>query len=206
MKSPKKTTKKNEDSREGFSEGIKKAHEDMSGFPLKSKVDDEYVSMINEKQEVCPMCPIVISVKNKTDEKLYNIPILDYNNEFSEKVEFSSDVSTVSYKEILAMLKTCGISVNLVRIHSFGDYQKNVSKQLWQSYICSTKTIDGKITLRPVRAVLDPMQQQSNIGDLILHGKIGIVHYSIHNIVMNHLMPETTSKFIIYPTPTTNIK
>ena len=185
--------------REGFEKGIKNAFKDSL------KKDEEQIIEFAVKSPTA-MLPIVIRVRNKTDEKLYSIPILDYNDEFSDKVDFSSGVSTVSYKEILMSLKSKGISFSLVRIQSFGDYHKNVSKQLWQSYVFTRKEVNGNMAQKPVCVTLDPYQLQSNISEIKNQNNLGVLDGVIHNMEMNYLMPEVECIFTIYPTPTIQLK
>jgi len=196
----KKETTNKKAPREGFAEGIRIAHLELSDRQLE-ELDDFSMSFDFRSEEVASALPIVVKVKNKTDEKLYNIPILDYNNEFSEKVKFYSGVSTISYQDILMSLKSKGLEFSLIRVQVCSDCHKFAGKQLSQTYRISQKEINGKMIDCPVPFLIDPMQMQSDICESRYNFNMGIIDGHIHNLTMGHLMPEVECVFTIFPSP-----
>ena len=154
--------------------------------------------------------PFVIEITNTSEDKFYNVPLINFLDNQDEKIQYKGmvDNKAVSHKQLAEQLKSHPQDISMTYITVFGDYNKYVMRQLIQTgYVVSENAKKEQEAKMPFSIGLDPMQMQSNIilsriGYKVGEDKNGV----LHNLVFERLMPEVKMLVRIYPTEKINLE
>lgn len=134
--------------------------------------------------------PVVVIIKNNSDDKHYNVKVFDYDHERQDKITYESGIKEISYNDILKKLSslkenelTCGI----IYITTHAGYEKFKRKQLFTTIYLKHTSLDGSITKVPIIPASDPYQQQL---DIIVVDKIFLFDKTLQ-VEIESLLPET---------------
>lgn len=150
--------------------------------------------MISKNEYKQPLC---FRITNTTDEKLYNVNVLNYEYEKQTKMEYMSIISGVTYGDILRHLigqNEKKENIGKIKVVAKCDYLKFQNKQLESSLLLGEKDILGNSIQRPHDLVISPEQQQDDRAVV----ECIFPFYSQTTIKMPYLMPETQVTFYIY--------
>lgn len=139
--------------------------------------------------------PFVVNVKNLTDEKLYDVNLIDYEHEKQKKIEFSMGVSGVLYNEFLRQLQHKEITIDTTYIKAHCDYSKFEKRQLSCVLLSKTQDAQGHRIDKPMFSIIDPYQYQSNC--VVINAEYPISYMSF--LFLNYLMPETDITIFLFP-------
>ena len=146
--------------------------------------------------------PFVIKISNLTDEKLYNIPIIDKLFASSKKVSYENlcvpdnDINEVGrgYEMFLNQLENYEYKISIMYVQCDSEHPKFVKRQLnqiWTNYIVDNDIIFQK----PENIMVDPYQDQNGI---VVH-RLNFRLNSKNNLIMSYLMPDTFVIVRLYP-------
>lgn len=143
--------------------------------------------------------PIIIQIKNKTDEKLYDVKLFEDNYLNHPKLEYSTPIVGVDYKKILDFVLTQSngykTRIGLTLISPSCSYDKFTKKQIAAPIYIKNSTITGRIETKTIIPVMDIYQ---NITTMIANKFIYDIEFG-RNIIIDYLMPDTTVIFYLYP-------
>lgn len=140
--------------------------------------------------------PLIVSVKNTTDDKFYDVNIFNPDYDKQDKIKYESCISTVSFGEIIEQIRCGAFRIEKTMIIAICDYHKFKSKQLHSSIIIRQTEASGRETTEPKDVCLDPYQNQDDRAivdfefDLTVQTKL----------TTRYLMPETEVVYRFYPT------
>jgi len=156
----------------------------------------DYISPLSEIHD--SSLPILINIKNLTDEKLYDVKLFDYEFEKQEKIAYSCPITTVEYSDILRGLSSENKSEKVIKMiyaTAFCDYKKFQNKQITCEFFEQYTSIYGRKISKPHRFLIDPFQQQDAIS---LIDDLEIKFCNELQIQLAYLMPETEMTFRFY--------
>lgn len=133
--------------------------------------------------------PIVICIKNLTDEKLKGVKLIDFDHKENDKINYKLDNGNVTYDEflrsLLAQNQDKADVIGFIVQHVYGKHF--VGKQSNVSVVFEYKEVNGRIVTIPNRFMMDAYQQQSMITTMK-----NINHPLTYNsnMILDYLMPE----------------
>ncbi len=145
--------------------------------------------------------PIIIHVKNLTDEKLYDVKVFDLDFEKQKKIGYSMGVNTISYTQFMHALPAMPMLIRQIQIIASGDYQKFVDRQVSSTIAFINSSVDGTKFTEPKPMIINPLQFQRNTAIMNLDFELS----GLSQIELFHLMPEVSVMLILYPGVTINI-
>ncbi len=131
----------------------------------------------------------VFSIKNCTDEKLYDVKVINADYKNQNKIIYEAIQSGVSYDDILKELTNINKAVYLGAIFftAYCDYSKFEQRQLSSNYQIITTNAFGYPFVTPSRIIIDPYQYQPNTANSIT----GVELNNNLQINLDFLMPDT---------------
>ena len=146
--------------------------------------------------------PYIIHIKNLTDEKLYNVKLLDHDYKDQNKISYELGAGNVTYHEFLMALAYQPIMIRETYIIAHCDYEKFQKRQLSSSFMIYERTIQGDEIATPQAIVLDPWQVQDDRVVVNKEYKLSMMD----SIEFEYLMPETDIRLFLYPESETKFK
>lgn len=165
----------------------KKAYTEFKEAKRQAEINELMESLEQSEPQKIESC-YVFSVKNNTDEKHYNVELLNYEHEKNRKISYELKTG-MTYSDFMRQVQVKGNEViKMIRIHSLCDYGKFQAKQCLATLTFKSEYANGSSYSTPVFAHPDPMQMQSNIVEKNeLNYKLNV--YT--QIKLEYLMPET---------------
>ena len=138
----------------------------------------------------------LFSIKNCTDEKLYDVKVINSDYKNQNKITYEAIESGVSYDDIVEELSNINMAVYLgsIGFASYCDYSKFEQRQLSSNYQIITTNAFGYPFTTPSRIIIDPYQYQPNIANSIT----GVELNNNLQINLDFLMPDTELVLLIY--------
>lgn len=168
---------------------------------------------------------IIISIKNCTDDKHYNIPVIPtekkeypikYNLLFPKitpdkctdaAVVFSEHSDIVEYNKFVKLKQLLkeqkDVKIKFITLLATGDYHKFVRKQLHLFATITTKLSEESIVQQTIFFTIDPYQQQGTMVVCKLKNPFPINDTT--TIIMEKLMPEVEVEFQFTSTISNNL-
>jgi hypothetical protein len=148
--------------------------------------------------------PYIINIKNLTDEKLYDVDILNLKHEKQNKVSYSCSTG-VDYDWFLMSIFSQNKpkeEVMKLRLVSICDYAKFRDKQLRCCLHVINQKSDGCMASSPIDTGIyfNPYQMQSSIIDIDIHNEMNRIKlFNQLQLRLSYLMPETEVVITIFP-------
>jgi len=151
------------------------------------------------KEQWSPMnygTPYIIEIKNRSDDKHYDVKLLDVDHEKQKRVDYNIPFSNIGYEEVIRSLEQRQQRIKNVMVTASCDYAKFRRRQLSCVLSAVERNLMGGCTEKPIILTIDPFQFQDDRvvmkSDFLLQGSMG-------NIELNYLMPETDVTLYLYP-------
>ncbi|PCJ51543.1 MAG: hypothetical protein COA79_26085 [Planctomycetota bacterium] len=141
--------------------------------------------------------PFIVHIKNLTDEKLFNVKLINYDYKDQNKISYELGAGDVTYGEFLSLLSNRPETIMDTYIVAHCDYEKFQTRQLCSSFMIHERTSEGAETATPQTIVLDPFQVQTDRVLINKEYRLSTMDY----IEFAYLMPETDIKLFLYPDP-----
>lgn len=165
-------------------------------------IDFKVSDFAGDKPNGC-LLPYQICIKNLTDEKLYDVNLLNYDHEKQNKIAYSCGMGVEynSFLRFLSALSEAKEQVKLLRVQVWCDYPKFRSKQL---NCCLHKIItdpNGRMQSVPLQVshYFSAYQHQSDIIDIPMTDVDKIELFNKLQLRLSYLMPETEMIITIFP-------
>ena len=142
--------------------------------------------------------PYIITLKNTTDEKFYDVDVINYEHEKQDKIKYECNITGVTYNDFLRTLigeYTPKIKIVRTLIVAHCDYKKFEGKQLNSIVGIRTQDSCGNAFDHPASFIIDPYQNQI---DRVV-SDYNYYLWSQLRLKMRFLMPETEVTFRLYP-------
>lgn len=141
---------------------------------------------------------ISLRLTNKTDEKLHNVNIFNYDYKEQNQIKYENLVG-MAYSEFLRKwdkLESDKFIINKVRLVAICDYKKFENRQLKAEFVYKSKCVFSMEHKIPVDPMIwySPFQEQSNIIDIDKTYRIS----SNTEFELEYLMPDTTVDIHFY--------
>ena len=164
---------------------------------MKKATEPKEKTIVEIEKEVAH--PFVIVLKNLTEEKLYDISLLNREHEKQNKIQYSSgfdkDASSTFFNSILREFEYKKIDISLIRIQGFNCFQKYNAKQLTCPILFLDIDANGKGTQTPIHQLVSVYQMQPDI----VQGSVDCRFTNNCDFIFNYLMPEQTIVVYLYP-------
>lgn len=136
--------------------------------------------------------PFVVTLKNKTNEKLRLVDVINYSFLSEKNIEYSFLGSQSKYEDFLKFLSSTPEKDNLVV--GLTHIQSSTSNQPFQTFYVVQNSPTGSFLAQPITPILDPNQQQSGV--VIVQNE-----YSLNrglDIIITELFPDASVTFRLY--------
>lgn len=176
--------------------------EDSNGFKKEMSDLEDRRKYWDAKKKM--LFPYIINIKNLTDEKLYDVDILNIKHEKQNKVSYSCSTG-VDYDWFLMSILSQNKpkeEVMRLRLFSICDYPKFRDKQSRCCLQVINQKIDGSISSSPIHSSVyfSPYQMQSGIIDIDIHNEMNRIKlFNQLQLRLSYLMPETEVVITIFP-------
>jgi len=170
---------------------------------LKAKIQqiqDENNGIVPEsKPEPFQKC-IVLNLKNKSDDKLYNVNLINYNYKEQSSIEYSG--TYVDYDLLLRQLGSLrtsdGYKITKIHLIAVCDYNVFANRQVQCDLRVIYSGFDGIVVTVPHKLCdhFEPMQFHRNI--VIVNFKEGLALNNELSLELGYLMPETELRVTIH--------
>jgi len=139
--------------------------------------------------------PLVLIIKNTTDEKLYDVNLFNHDYDKQDKIDYSCGIVNVEYAEILRLIDSAWLerSIKTIYMVSTSDKPNCAIEQVSAAITEMHKDVNGKEEKNKFYLDTDPQQQQAV-------GKKDVDIKNIDNLQLQieYLMPQTKVLFYLY--------
>jgi hypothetical protein len=163
-------------------------------------------SILDEVARPARLMPYVLHLKNLTDEKLYDVDLINYDYQNQNKIAYDvpNSSKTYTYKHFLDFIRSLNTPterISLIKIFALCDYSRFASKQLQSSLLTNYKELNGNYSPDECKLInyYSPYQIQYDVLKVDLHGDKRIILKNSLELKLSYLMPET--EVIIYLCP-----
>lgn len=165
----------------------KKAYTEFKEAKRQAEINELMESLEQSEPRKIESC-YVFSVKNNTDEKHYNVDLLNYEHEKNRKISYELKTG-MTYNDFLRQIQVKNNEViKAIRIYSLCDYGKFQAKQCAATLTFKSEDANGSSYSTPIWCYLDAYQMQSNI----VEKKELNFNFNVNTqIKLEYLMPET---------------
>lgn len=142
--------------------------------------------------------PIIIKLKNNTDDKFYDVKLIDYDYLQNNKIEYSCITPGITYEIFLRQARMYN-SVNThiffskVEVKSFCDYQKFKDIQRHSVLSAVHKELTGDIYTNKKSPEFNVKKRISSYDF-----NFDCPFFFLSNLIFQHLMPDTTIEVKLY--------
>lgn len=140
-----------------------------------------------KKREVCHHAPLIITIKNLTDEKFYDLSVINHEHEKQKKISYECPIFGISYNSLLMKLQDKTYNIDKTMFISYCGYEKFRQKQLQTPWKVKETKANGDAEERFSILTMDPYQSQS---DRVINDKKFDLNPNT-DVKLSYLMPET---------------
>lgn len=170
---------------------------------LKAKIQqiqDEKNGIVPEsKPEPLKKC-IVLNLKNKTDDKLYNVNLINHKHKEQTAIEYSGTYLDYDFllRQLGSLKKSDGYKITKIHFISICDYNVFANRQVQCDLRAVYSGVDGRVVTVPYKLLehFEPMQFHRNI--VIVNFKEGLYLTNELSLELEYLMPETELRVTVH--------
>ena len=142
----------------------------------------------------------VIHLKNTTDEKLFNVSILNYNHKEQSKIKYKGDYPDYDHilRQIASLRKSDNHKITKINFAAVNDYMKYAIRQVKCKVEFVSTGLNGTsyATKKDLAFYFTSEQVHPNVVDLPLEYKFSLLNG--FDMRLEYLMPETTLSVCVF--------
>ena len=140
--------------------------------------------------------PFIITIRNLTDEKLFDVKLLDYEHEKQKKIGYFNGYTGTNYNDVLRYLQSARAEIYQIYQFVSGDYQKFLNRQLHIVLQHITYDCNRNEESHSIPFLIDPYQMKENCS--VTNVKDCPISFN-SNLILSYLMPEVEVKLMLFP-------
>jgi hypothetical protein len=138
----------------------------------------------------------ILKVKNVTDDKIYNLNLLE---NLDQRVSINYGIDGISLDDFRELIKSQITTIGVVKFKAFYEFKKFVEKQLECSFTIDFTDKKGNKSKKIVRLMTDPYQYDPT--QITTHDSFVMTNIDGCNtsLILEYLMPEMELFIYLYP-------